>query len=548
MPSSKNSSRMRYWLPRIAAAVLVPVFILGIVELALRVLGIGVPTSVTVPCTVRGRAASCYNVSFISRFFPRGMLRTPQLYAIPDEKPKNTFRIVVLGESAAMGDPNPAYAFSRYLELMLRDRFPSMKFEVVNTGIPAINSHVMLPIAKDLAKHQPDLFIIYAGNNEVIGPYGPGTTLTSAGIRLPVVRASIFVRSIRIGQLLSQAGKQNREFGGMGMFLSKQVRASSPLLQYTYANYESNLRDTIAAAHNSGARVIVSTVATNLKDCAPFGSLHREDLSPDALRSWTALVQQGSELESSGSPAEALKKYLAASEIDSQYAELEFRIARCFQTLGDHSSAKTHYLRARDLDTLRFRADTRINEINRSVASSAPGAELVDSEAILANESPDGIIGADLLYEHVHLNPRGNYLLARAIFSQIVSKLDPSHASQSQPVLSEEDCEQLLALTDRDRARMAAELLQRSFRAPFTGQLNHDEQVERFTLATSVGRETALDGISKYQWAIARRPDDWILHYSFGFYLFEFNRAAAAEEFRVSQPWDGARVYTPFDN
>jgi len=543
-----NSSRIRSWLPRIAAAVLVPVLILGIVELALRALGVGVPTTVMVPCTIRGRSASCYNVSFITRFFPQGMLRTPQLYAIPDEKPQNTFRIVVLGESAAMGDPNPVYAFSRYLELMLRDRFPNMKFEVVNTGIPAINSHVMLPIAKDLAKHQPDLFIIYAGNNEVIGPYGPGTTLTSSGIRLPMVRASIFVRSTRIGQLLSQAGKQQREFGGMEMFLGGQIRASSPLMQYTYANFESNLRDAISVAHNSGARVIVSTVATNLKDCAPFASLHREDLSPDALRSWTALVQQGSELESSGSPAEALKKYIAASEIDSQYAELEFRIARCFLTLGDQSSAKIHYLRARDLDTLHFRADTRINEINRSVASSVPGAELVDSETILANESPDGILGADFLYEHVHLTPRGNYLLARTIFRQIVSKLDPGDTSQSQPVLSEEACEQLLALTDRDRARMMAELLQRSFRAPFTGQLNHDEQVERLTLATSVGRETALDGISKYQWAIARRPDDWMLHYSFGFFLFEFNRAAAAEEFRASQPWDGAHIYTPFDN
>ena len=40
------------------------------------------------------------------------------------EKPKGTFRIFVLGESAAMGDPDPAYAFSRYLEVMLRQRFP----------------------------------------------------------------------------------------------------------------------------------------------------------------------------------------------------------------------------------------------------------------------------------------------------------------------------------------------------------------------------------------------------------------------------------------
>ena len=65
---------------------------------------------------------------------------------------QGTFRIFVLGESAAMGDPDPAYGFSRYLEVMLRERYPSMKFEVVNTGSVAINSHVLLPIARGLGE------------------------------------------------------------------------------------------------------------------------------------------------------------------------------------------------------------------------------------------------------------------------------------------------------------------------------------------------------------------------------------------------------------
>src|ERR1019366_8087025 len=291
-------------------------------------------------------------------------------------KPRGTFRIFVLGESAAMGDPDPAYGFSRYLEVMLRERFPSMKFEVVNTGSVAINSHVLLPIAKGLAKQRPDLFIIYSGNNEVVGPYGPGTALTAGGMSLPVIRGSIFYHSTRIGQLLTQVGTPKREWGGMAMFLDKQVRASSPLMKYAYANFEQNLRDTIAVARESGARVIVSTVATNLMDCAPFTSLHREGQGPDALRSWSALVQQGAEQENAGSYAEALKLYLSAASIDSEYAELEFRIARCLRALGDNS-AREHFLRARDLDTLRFRADSQINDINRAVARSSHGAELV---------------------------------------------------------------------------------------------------------------------------------------------------------------------------
>src|ERR1019366_5098290 len=119
----------RFWTPRIATSVFVPVLLLGIAEVALRMIGVGFPTNLTVPCTVQGRPASCYNLFFPAPFFPPGMIKTPQAYAIPAEKPRGTLRIFVLGESAAMGDPPPAYGFSRYLEVMLRERFPSMKFE-----------------------------------------------------------------------------------------------------------------------------------------------------------------------------------------------------------------------------------------------------------------------------------------------------------------------------------------------------------------------------------------------------------------------------------
>ena len=543
----------RFWAPRIAASVFVPVLLLGIAEGALRLFGVGFPTDLTVPCTMQGRPASCYNLFFPAPFFPPGMIKTPQAYAIPAEKPRGTFRIFVLGESAAMGDPDPAYGFSRYLEVMLRERFPSMKFEVVNTGSVAINSHVLLPIAKGLANEHPDLFIIYSGNNEVVGPYGPGTALTSSGMSLPVIRTSIFFRSTRIGQLLTKVGTQKREWGGMEMFLDKQVPARSPLMQHAYENFESNLRDTIAIARSSGARVIVATIATNLKDCAPFASLHREDLGQDALRSWSALVQQGSDLENGRSYAEALKTYLSAAKIDDQYAELEFRIARCLWMLGDYRAAREHFLRARDLDTLRFRADSKINDINRTAASSSAGAELVDADEIFAKESQNGIVGSDLVYEHVHLTPEGNYILARAMFLQIASKLAgetgqaPSlrDGDVRPDLLSQVECEQLLAFTSHDRLRITREMLQRLQKPPFTNQLNHSDQVLRLTMKAGAPDESPDETAAEYQWAIRRKPDDRILHYNFGLFLFDYNRGAAAEQLRLSRPWDGFPVFAP---
>ena len=263
------------WLWIAISAIFVPLVVLGVVEGCLRFAGIGYPTALLTPCTVQGKPASCYNLFFAAPFFPAGSVQTPRLYSIPfEQKSPGTYRIFVLGESAAMGDPDPAYGFSRYLEVMLRERFPAIKFEVVNTGSVAINSHVVLRIAKELAEQQPDLFIIYSGNNEVVGPYGPGTVLTSSGMSIPVIRSSIFLRSTRIGQLVTKLGTQKKNWQGMEMFLDKQVRANSPLMQQVYANYERNLRDTIAVGRRGG------------------GASHRRDSSyePGGLRALCLLA------------------------------------------------------------------------------------------------------------------------------------------------------------------------------------------------------------------------------------------------------------------
>ncbi len=474
------------------------------------------------------------------------MVQTPRLYSIPATKPPGTIRIFVLGESAAMGDPDSAYGFSRYLEVMLRERYPSIRFEIVNTGSVAINSHVELPIAKGLADQHPDIFISYSGNNEVVGPYGAGTMLTSSAMSMPFVRASMFYHSTRIGQFVTRLGTQKREWHGMEMFLDKQVPASSPQMKSVYANFERNLRDTIAVAHKAGAKVIVATVATNLKDCAPFASLHRDGLKADDLRSWTALVQQGTELEAANSPAEALKAYLSAAKIDDDYAELEFRIARSLWATGDYNAAKKHFVRARDLDTLRFRADSRINEINRSVATSSPDVSLVDVEKILSDASPDGIVGSDLVYEHVHLTPEGNYILARAMLEQVANTLHLDAAQSPDPaVLSAVDCDRLLALTRYDRYRVAAEMLGRLQKAPFTTQLNHSEQLLRMAAKAQRPDEPPNDTAAQYQWAITRSPEDTMLRLRFGMFLYPYNRAASAEQVGMAQPWDGYPVFLP---
>src|SRR5271166_3534881 len=397
VPTPRRGS-WRHWFSISATAILVPVLLLVVAEVLLRICGVGTPTGAMRPCTDQGRPAYCDNQFFAAPFFPPGMYRTPRPYVIPATKAPGTYRIFVLGESVAWGDPDPTYGFARYLEVMLRQRFPQVKFEVVNASITAINSHVLLPMVKDLGQYQPDLFVIYTGNTEVVGPFGPGTVLTSWDSTLPAIRARIAFNSTRLGQLAGKAsggGRNNAEWRGMEMFLDRQVRADSPQMRPVYENFAANLRDIGAVARRAGAHVLVSTVATNLKDCAPFASLHREGIRPDELSSWEGLVQRGAALENAGSHSEALKLYLAAADIDPQYAELQFRIARCMWAMGDFAGAKERFARAQDLDTLRFRADSKLNEVIRTVAGQDSGVGLVDGAAVLAGESEHEVPGSE---------------------------------------------------------------------------------------------------------------------------------------------------------
>ena len=160
------------WHHRLLAMTVIPFLFFVGAEVLLRVVGFGFPDAYFLKREENGKTVYVENLDFGRRFFPPGLKRAPLPLMVTAEKPARTYRIFVLGESAAMGFPNPSFSFSRILEAMLRNRFPDARFEVINTAMTAINSHVIVPIAEDCEAQHPDLFIVYMGNNEVVGPGG----------------------------------------------------------------------------------------------------------------------------------------------------------------------------------------------------------------------------------------------------------------------------------------------------------------------------------------------------------------------------------------
>src|SRR4051812_18033773 len=88
----------RQWLFRIAAAVLLPLFVLGALEIGLRVAGYGYRTTFFRPYQIGGEDFLVENEKFGLRFFPPELVRSPQEMRMHAKKPEGTFRIFVLGE------------------------------------------------------------------------------------------------------------------------------------------------------------------------------------------------------------------------------------------------------------------------------------------------------------------------------------------------------------------------------------------------------------------------------------------------------------------
>jgi len=156
-PRPAELSPAKKWVFRLVGLVFLPLLLLGLLEMGMRLAGYGYPTTFFKPLRIGSTEYLVENDKFGLRFFPPEIARSPPPIVMEANKPPEVYRIFVLGESAALGDPRPAYGAARYLQVLLHERYPETRFEVICGAVTAINSHAVLPIARECARHQGDL-------------------------------------------------------------------------------------------------------------------------------------------------------------------------------------------------------------------------------------------------------------------------------------------------------------------------------------------------------------------------------------------------------
>lgn len=507
-----------------------PIALLAIIEGGLRLAGVGHETDFWIKETRDGEASWVVNHAFTFQFFPKPLARGMIPHRVPVEKPDNTLRIVLFGESAANGDPDPAYGMGRHLELLLEGRFPDMDVEVICTAITAINSHVILPIARDSTRLDADLWILYMGNNEIIGPFGAGSVFGSRQLPLPLIRAHLAVKRTRIGQLMTslmgRVGSDNlpATWGGIQMFAEYELHPGTPARKEVYRNFGKNLEAILKTARDAGVPVLLSTVASNLKDCAPFAALNDPGLSDRKLAEWNTLFAAGRAAQAEGRFTDALMAFREAAAIDNTHAGLAYQTGRSLLASGQPEAALDAFKRARDADALCVRAVTEINDRIRDAASRNPGTgiRLVDTARRLNGLSPDGIAGADTFYEHVHFTLQGNYRVARLLAGEVLDLFSDRMASVDTgdwPTIRY--CQPRLAVSLWDKHRLWSDMHTQLTQPPFTQRSGNADTLALYAAKANFFKERIRPEFDRriYEAALEADPQSYHLRYRYGHYL-----------------------------
>jgi tetratricopeptide (TPR) repeat protein len=388
-PSPVSRRRRRgFWI----ALFLLPFAFFFSIEGLLRLCRYGGDTKLFVAAESPNDSCLRINPNIGKRYFSRqSTLPLPPNDVFLKQKPEDGCRIFVLGESTTLGFPyGNLLMFPRILQRRIQDTFPARRVEIVNVSLTAVSSYALLDWMDEILEQKPDAILIYAGHNEFYGALGVGS-LESAG-RIPAVKRLV-LKSLRLrwtllvrdlmrrgaARFAARSGSGDAHASGTLMeriAVARSIPLGSRLVRLAEIQWEGNLRRIFGKARTAGVPVVIGELVSNVRDQAPF-------LSSDSC-----------------APASA---------------DSAFQAARGFEAQARFEEARSAYKKAKDLDLLRFRAPEDFNGIIRRTAGSF-GAPCVATWAAFESASPNGLVGDNLMIDHLHPNIDGAFLLADAYY------------------------------------------------------------------------------------------------------------------------------------
>lgn len=390
-------------------ALLSPVLFLGGLEIFFLAAGFFKPPQLVRSVDHKGKKYFTVDPQYGRLFLQRTDVPPLSPLWIPVEKPPGTRRVVLLGESAAAGYPMSQYDLGRLVQARWNSKFPGTPIEVVNLSLVAVNSHALREFAREAAVLDPDLFLVYAGHNEVVGPFGPAEKFGPAVSSPELARLALAVRKTRTGQALERLlDSLGPSFGktswkGLDEFRGVRVAHDDPALDAMLANTEANFRAIVESAKSLGARVLFCLPAVNLEDWPPLAS----------------------EPPGEGGVEAVLAAQDAGDFSGFRSAALVYKAARKRSDAGGWKLAWPLYRRALDLDQSRIRADSRVRGVQKKIAEDSGGDVMaLDADEWLHEKNPRFAGDRVFFHEHVHLTFAGRAAVAELMVDGMAALWD----------------------------------------------------------------------------------------------------------------------------
>ena len=296
---------------------------------------------------------------------------------------------------------------------------------------------------------------------------------------------------------------------------------------------------------NSGAKVLLNTIAVNLADCPPFASLSSSHLSAADRAQCDQLYANGMQAGAQKEFAQAAELLDRAAHLDAKSAELQFRWGEYLLAQTNLAGARDCFQLACDNDALPFRADSRINAAIRAEREKIGPADLIlfDAAAALGTRGGTGVCGQETFYEHVHFDFDGRYQLGLAWAEQIEALLPRNTNGWVSPAV----CNQILGLSAWNRAQVIHFMVERMQIPPLSNQANNVRRRDALEVRINrLGTQMTADNASRTRESflklLEQRPEDYFLHQEFAVFLeLVGDLAAAAAE------WQNFRDLLPQD-
>ncbi len=398
-------------------------------ELALVILDVANPSLADDPLSGFSQAGRLFELDQRDEVYrtatARGLFFGDQEFAA--EKPEDGFRVFCLGGSTVRGRPcTTESSFTRWLDLELADRSEGRTIEAVNCGGLSYASYRLRPIVAEVLKYRPDLIVVATGHNEFLEDRSyRGLKDRNAAVAWLEDRA-MSLRTVTWCRRWLQSDEPEKQSEGpeeVQARLDEQRGFASYFRDAAWqdevvSQYVESLKAMIAACRRAEVPLVLVRLGSNLRDCPPFKSEHRDGITPGELSTWQAAMDAGVAATDERRLDQALMAFREAEEIDDQFALVAWRIARTLDRLGRPEEAATAYRRARDLDVCPLRMITRLDKSLQRVASQS-GTPLVDAAGAIEADSDDGLPGSDWYVDHVHPTLRGHQRIAELLVEEI---------------------------------------------------------------------------------------------------------------------------------